>query len=577
VARKLKASIRIDPVGDYARAAAGGKIVCSTWVRLAAERHLRDLNDGGGRGLYFDCDAAQHALDFFAFTRHSKGEWAGQQFKPEPFQQFIWGSLFGWKRENGLRRFRVAHLELARGNGKTTLLSAGGLYLLVGDGEPGAEIYCAATKKDQAKILFNEAERMRTASPALKKRIASFRNNMSITGTASKFEPLGADADTLDGLNVHGAFLDEFHEHKSRGLWDKLQTAMGKRRQPIIFTITTAGDDADSICWDQHEYAMNVLLQTVQDDTFFAFIACIDEEDDWKDESNWIKANPGLGNMVKIEELRDQANRAKQQLSALNSFLRYRMNRWVSGENAAIRMDDWNRCVGFSLEGRDPKKLRAEIEEKLAGRRCFIAIDLSSTEDLTSLVKLFPPEEDDPWIVIPHFWLPEKNIERKVKEKRVPYDVWVREGWIVATEGDVVDYDVIQEQLLADVQRYQVAEIPFDPWNATKFATDLQKAGIAAEVLMKFPQTLAMFAEPTKQLLEVLIPTRKIAHLANPVLAWNAANLVVYTDPNGSMRPKKKSSRGKIDGIVALLMALGRAIASTGGQTYDGPDEVFLI
>lgn len=562
-----------DPVASYARDVAGGKIVASRWVRLACERHLRDLEEGPKRGLNFDLASAHHALGFFAFTKHSKGEWAGQPFEPEPFQQFIWGSLFGWKRANGLRRFRVAHLELARGNGKTTLLSAGGLYLLAGDGEPGAEVYCAATKKDQAKILFSEAERMRSASPALKKRISSFRNNLNIPGTASKFEPLGADADTLDGLNVHGAIIDEFHEHKSRELWDKLQTAMGKRRQPIIFTITTAGDDADSICWEQHEYAMKVLEGIAQDDSFFAFIACIDQDDDWKDESCWIKANPGLGNLVKVEELRDQANRAKQQLSALNAFLRYRMNRWVSGESAAIRMDDWKACVGASLEGNPPRALRSEMEQRLEGRRCFIALDLSSTEDLTAMVKLFPPEADEPWIVIPHFWLPEKNIERKVKEWRVPYDVWTSEGFILATEGDVVDYDAPKNQVLADVERYQVVEISFDPWNATQFANDLQKAGVPAERLVKFPQTTAMFAEPTKKLLEVLIPKRKIAHLGNPVLSWNAANLVVWTDPNGSMRPKKKTGRGKIDGMVATIMALGRGISSaadTGPQSEPG-------
>ena len=547
-------------------------------MRLAAERHLRDLREGEARGLHFDRDAAKHALDFFAFTRHSKGEWAGDEFKPEPFQQFIWGSLFGWKRSNGLRRFRMAHLELARGNGKTTLLSAGGLYLLVADGEPGAEVYCAATKKDQAKILFSEAERMRAASPSLKKRIASFRNNMNIPGTASKFEPLGADADTMDGLNVHGAIIDEFHEHKSRELLDKLQTGMGKRRQPMSITITTAGDNADSPCFDQHEYSIKILEQIIVDDTFFAFIASLDEGDDWQDERNWSKANPALGTLVKIEELRDQANRAKQQLSALNPFLRYRMNRWVSGENAAIRMEDWKQCVGFPLVGTDPKKLRDDIEQRLEGRACFIAVDLSSTEDLTSSVKLFPPEEDEPWIAIPHFWLPEANVERRVKEYRLPYDVWVREGFVIPTEGDVVDYDAPKRQILADMERYQVAEVSFDPWNATQFANDLQRDGVDAEMLVKFPQTISMFAEPTKKLLEVLIPTKKIAHLGNPVLSWMASNLIVWTDPNGSMRPKKKTSRGKIDGMVALIMALGRAIANptAGGQIYDGPEEVFL-
>jgi len=576
-------SIKIDtrhPAERYARDVISGAIVASKWVILACKRHVRDLAEGTARGLYFDTAAAQRAIDFFKFLNHSKGKWAGESFQLEPWQQFIVYSLFGWKRTaDGMRRYRTAHVEVARKNGKTTLWAGVGLYLFFADGEPGAEVYCAATKKDQAKILFSEAERMRSASPGLKKRIASFRNNMNIVGTASKFEPLGADEDTLDGLNPHGALVDELHAHKTRGLWDVLETALGARRQPLMAAITTAGSDRESICWKQHEYGEKVLEGINHDDTFFVFIACIDEEDDWEDERNWIKGNPNLGVSISVEDLRDRALKAKQMPSARNSFLRLRLNKWTNSETAAIKAEDWRECVGFSLAGKDAKVLRGEVEKQLEGRECFLAVDLASTEDIACSGKLFPPlDESEPYIFIPHFYVPEERLDEKIKQWRQPYDVWAREGWLIATEGNVIDYDVIQEQVLSDFERYQVRELAFDPWNATQFINNLQKAGIAIERMVKFPQTMQMFAPPTKLLLEVLIPNRRIAHLGNPPLAWMASNLLVREDSNGGQRPVKGTGIGKIDGMVTLDMCLGRAIASPdGGGIYSGPEEVLLV
>jgi phage terminase large subunit-like protein len=575
-------SIKIDikhPAEKYARDVVAARIIASKWVTLACKRHLEDLVAGADRGLWFDPTSAQRAIDFFKFLKHSKGKWAGESFTLEPWQQFIVYSLFGWKQADGTRRFRFAHVEVARKNGKTTLWAGVGLYLFFADGEPGAEVYCAATKKDQAKILFSEAERMRSASPGLKKRIASFRNNMNIPGTASKFEPLGADEDTLDGLNPHGALVDELHAHKTRGLWDVLETAMGARRQPLMAAITTAGSDRESICWKQHEYGEKILTGINHDDSFFVFIACLDEDDDWEDERNWGKANPNLGISVNVEDLRARALKAKQMPSALNSFLRLRLNKWTNSETAAIRVEDWRKCIGFSMEGKDARSLRSEMEEALAGRECFLGVDLASTEDIACSGKLFPPiEETDPYIFIPHFYVPEERLEEKIAEWRQPYDVWAREGFLVATEGNVIDYDVIGQQVLSDFERYQVRELTFDPWNATQFANNLQKAGIAPEKLVKFPQTTGTFAEPTKQLLEVLIPNRKIAHLGNPVLTWMASNLLIKEDNNGFKRPVKGKGRGKIDGLVSLIMALGRAIAAPGDNgVYSGPEEVLLV
>jgi phage terminase large subunit-like protein len=555
--------IKKHPAEVYARMAASGKLVCSKWVRLAAKRHLDDIEEGHKRGLYFDPRAAQDALDFFGFLRHSKGEFAGNEFVLADWQIFIVWSLFGWRRSGGTRRFRSAYVEVARKNGKSTLCAGIGLYLFFADGEPGAEVYCAATKRDQARIVFQEAARMRDASPGLSKRIKKFRDNMHIEGTASKFEPLGSDEDTLDGLNIHGAIVDELHKHKTRAVLDVLDTATGARRQPVVFKITTAGYDRESVCWKEHEYACRVLEGLNQDDTCFSFIAGLDEGDDWEDEENWPKANPNLNVSVKLDDLRRKANKAKQEPSSLNAFLRLHLNVWTNQENAAILIEEWNACVGFSLAGKDVKILRAETEKRLEGRRCYIGVDLSSTEDVTASVKLFPPvEEAEPWIVIPHFWLPEDNLHKKITQWRQPFDVWEREGFLLSTDGNVIDYDAVKAQVLKDCERYQVVEIAFDPWNATQFSNDLQSAGVPIERLVKYAQTISMFAEPTKRLLEEFIPTRKIAHLGNPVLRWMASNLIVKEDNNGNKRPVKKTGRGKIDGIVALLMALGRVIAN---------------
>jgi phage terminase large subunit-like protein len=561
-----KPSTKDHPAEIYARQAASGAIVVSKWVRMAAKRHLRDLETGHTRGIYFDPLAAERAIGFFSFLRHSKGEWAGKEFELSPWQLFILWCLFGWRREGGVRRFRSAYVEVARKNGKSTLCAGVGLYLFCADGEPGAEVYCLATKKDQARIVFVEAERMRAASPSLAKRIVKFRDNMNVPKTSSKFEPLGSDEDTLDGLNIHGAIVDELHAHKTRALLDVIDTATGARRQPLLFKITTSGSDRETVCWKEHEYGTKVLegIATGDDaDATFVYIAGLDPGDDWKDEANWPKANPNLEISVKIDDLRRKANKAKNDPSSLNAILRLHFNVWTNQETAAIDVDKWNLCTGYSLAGKDAKVLRAELEEQLAGRRCYLAVDLSSTEDVTAAVKLFPPDEEGaPYIAIPHFYLPEDNLQKKIEEWRVPYDVWVREGFITATDGNVVDYDVVKAQILSDVERYDVTEITFDPWNATQFANDLQKAGIPEEKLVKFPQTIAMYAEPTKRLLETLIPAKRLAHLGNPVLRWMASNLLVKEDNNGNKRPVKKSKRGKIDGIVALLMALGRSISN---------------
>lgn len=554
--------IKIDvghPAEKYCRDAAAGRILVARNVALACRRHLRDLEEGHKRGLYFDPRAAQHALDFFIFLKHSKGEYAGKSFELEPWQQFIVYAIFGWKRAGGLRRFRKAYVEVARKNGKSTLCAGIGLYLFFADGEPGAEVYIAATKKDQARICFKEAERMRKASPAIAKRTQAFRDNMCIPNSASKFEPLGADEDTLDGLNVSGAIIDEYHAHKTDKVYDVIDTATGARRQPLIWTITTAGDNLEGPCKKQHDYCENVLEQIFEDDDLFCIIFGLDPEDreKWHTEANWIKANPNLRISVNIEDLRGKATTAKNLPSKLKGFLTKHLNVWVQGGGEKlIQPEDWNKCVGFSLQGIDARVLRGQVLEKLAGRRCVAALDLSSKVDLTAYVKLFFPTDDDPhWIVIPEFYVPADNVQVRVETDHVQYDVWIREGFITATDGNVIDYDAIKEKILADTKLYQVDEIAFDTWNATHIANQLTADGAT---MVEFKQTFAHMSEPTKNL-EVMVKKKSIAHLAHPVLRWCINNLVTKQNDNGDIRPVKSKKTEKIDGAVALIMAIGRA------------------
>ena len=303
----------IDEVTAYARAVLAGEISACELIKAACRRHLRDLEDGGSRGLAWRPDAAQFRIGFYPrFLRHSKGEWARKPFDLSPWQKFIVGSIFGWKRANGTRRYRYAYIEVPRKNGKSQLAAGIGLDMLLCDGEAGAEVYATATKKEQARIIFDEAKRMVANSPALKAEVKPFKLNLSVDQTASKFEPLSSDEKTLDGLNPHCVLVDELHAHKTRALLDVMDTAMGARRQPLIVIITTAGDTAPgSVYANEHEYARNVLEGTLENDDVFAFVATLDKDDRWDDPEAWAKANPNWGVSVNFDDMRRQATKAK--------------------------------------------------------------------------------------------------------------------------------------------------------------------------------------------------------------------------------------------------------------------------
>jgi len=540
---------------EYIAAVISGEIVAGELVRLACQRHARDLEDGHTRGLRFDRAKAQRVIDFFGFLRHSKGEWANQQFTLEPWQQALTWILFGWVHTGtGYRRFRTAIVELARKNGKSTWAAGVALFLTIADGEQGAEVFSVAVKRDQARLVHGEATRMVAKSPSISKVLKRGRDNLHSLQSNSKFEPLAYEEDSLDGLNPHGVIADEVHAWKNRLLWDVLFTAMGARRQPLLLGISTAGYDRESVFFQQHDYSIKVLKGIVEDDSWFCWITCLDEEDDWEDESTWVKANPNLGTTIRLEELRSAAAKAKASPAELNSFLRLRLNKWTSSHTAWMPMDKWELCsapVGA---------------EALKGRPCFGGLDLSTTTDVSAFVLLFPPCGDDrKWSVLPNLFLPEEAIEQRSKRDRVPYDQWRRQGFFNLTPGNVIDYDYIRAKVQELASQYDIREIAFDRYNSSQIVTQLMGDGFT---MVPFGQGYVDMNSPVKRLMELVL-TGDLAHGGNPVLRWMANNCMAATDPAGNIKLDKSKSREKIDGMVALAMALGRAILTPITDDFD--------
>lgn len=552
------------------------------YERLAIERQKRDLalarqQGGHPRGLWYDAAAGERVVEFIEkFCRHHKGEWAGNLIELQGWQKdrFI-RPLFGWKRADGTRRFRTGWIEIARKNTKTTSAAGCGLYLMVGDGEPGAEIYCTATKEAQAKILHRDATAMVKASPELKRFVRVYRNNLSCARLGSKFEPLGADSTTLDGLNPHGHIPDEVHAHKDHGVWNVLDTGMGARRQPLTLAITTAGTyDKESVGWQKHEYATQVLEGfngSFEDDSFFAYVAAIDDDDDPFDPANWGKANPSLNVSIRETYLAEQAVKAQRDPTFYNDFLRLHLNRWVQQETRWLSVERWRDCDPVSPER--ALETRAQREEALAGRECYAGLDLSSRLDLTALVLAFQ-NPDGTFDLVCRFWLPEETIREHEKKGKRMYAQWEREGWLTATPGEIIDYGFIRAELGRLREKFQITEVAMDPHNATQIATELREQD--GFTTLDFQQGFKSMSEPSKAF-EALIVARKIRHGGHPILRWNVGNAAVRRDPAGGIKPDKDAAKDKIDGLVAAIMATGRATLSPGGSGGSYLDEGPLL
>jgi len=544
-----------DPVTGFARLVVAGKQPAGRLQILACQRHLADLKSGKKRGLQFDVEEAEKAIKFFSFLKHSKGKWAGESFILAPWQAFVVGSLFGWKREDGRRRFRTAYNEVPRKNGKSTLSAGIGLRLAFFDREPGAEVYCAATKREQAKIVFDEAARMRKKTPALAKRISAFVGNLHVEATASKLQPLGADADSTDGLNIHGAVVDELHAHKTRAMVDVLETATSARTQPLVFYITTAGTDRNSVCWASHEYGVKVLEGIVEDDTLFVFIACADEGDDWRNPKTWAKANPNLGISVHLDDLKRKAARAREIPSEQNAFRRLHCNEWTESISVWIPDDVWMRGD------------KSVDETALAGRPCYAGLDLGQTQDINAFVLVFP-DDDGAYDVVCRFWCPGDRIPERARKDRAPYDIWERQGLLIATGGNIADLDFIEWQILDLARKFDIKEIAFDRYMALQIITHL-KDQLGEARVVDFGQGFVSMSAPTKELQRLALEG-KLRHGGNPVLRWMNKNVSIRMDAAGNLKIDKAKSTEKVDGMVALAEALGRAIVHINGPSiYD--------
>lgn len=526
----------------YGRAVLAGKIPVCKWTRLGIERHYRDLENGHKRGLWFSDAHAQHMLESFLFLRHSKGEWAGKQFELAPWQLFWHAVAFGWMRDDGTRRFREVWKEVPRKNGKSTDLAGVGIYLFEFDGEGGAEVYTAATKLEQAKITHSEAVRMVESSPLLRRHIGIRRDELYNLqpGRADKFEPLGRDSKSLDGLNPHGALLDEVHAHPNREIYDVIKSGVGARRQWMIYQITTAGFDLSSFGYEQHQYAEQVLEGVFDDDEFLAIIYTVDDEHRWDDPVEWAKANPNLGISVYESNLQAACEQAKRKPTEQPNFKTKRLNIWVTGGEKWIPVSTWR-------ERGDALKL-----EDFAGEECFIGIDLAEKNDIAALCLIFQRAGKFFFFFRYYFHADgarEKNNHHLAK--------WALEGYLTLNDGNATDFDVIKADLLKYKVMFQVKEVPYDPKFAAYFANKLIEEGLP---MVEISQTSKHFTLPIIEV-ENLVLEKKLLHDGNPMTDWMMSNVVMRESKfSGLKHPTKEKPENKIDGPVAMLLAAGRAL-----------------
>ena len=568
-----------DPTTAYALAVVAGEIVAGRMVRQACQRHLDDLETGHERGLKFDVDAAQKVFNFFSLLCLD-GD-SDKPFKLMPFAEFILGCLFGWKAADGYRRFRNAYIEMAKGNAKSVIAAGVGLYGLVADGEQAAEIYPAATTREQAGIVFRDARNMANANEWLSQMLEVGVNNISFEQTLSFMRPVSSEHRGLDGKRVHMALIDEIHEHPTPMVVDKMRAGTKGRRQALIYETTNAGYDRQSVCWHHHEYSAKILDGMVQDDGWFAYVCTLDvcdachaagkttpddtcpTCDDWRDPDTWIKANPSIGTIVTVKYLEEQVREAIGMPSKANLVKRLNFCLWTQSSVRAIPSDKWQLC-GHNAE---PLEWRRRMLEELRGRPCLGGLDLGSTADLTALVLLFWQQEK-PWPVLPFFWVPEDSVRTRSSKDRVPYDLWVQQGFMTPTPGAVTDYDKVRldisgwggdpdEPVDNLTAAFGIEELAIDnKFQGQQLATQLLNDGLDVKA---YGQGYTAMACPAKTLLEWIIAGH-IDHGNNPVLTWMAANAATETHTDGYIKFSKAKSTERIDGIVSATMCVGLAM-----------------
>ena len=515
----------------------------------------------------YDKSAADYAVAFIENLCHTKGTWAGKPFELIDWQEQIIRDLFGTLKPNGYRQFNTAYIEIPKKQGKSELAAAVALLLTCGDGEERAEVYGCAADRQQAAIVFDVAADMVRMCPALNKRvkILASQKRLIYTPTNSFYQVLSAEAYSKHGFNIHGVVFDELHTQPNRKLFDVMTKGSGDARmQPLYFLITTAGTDTHSICYETHQKAKDIIEGRKIDPTFYPVIYGADESDDWTDPKVWKKANPSLDITVGIDKVKAACESAKQNPGEENSFRQLRLNQWVKQEVRWMPMEKWDKCA-FSID-----------EDELEGRVCYGGLDLSSTTDITSFVLVFPPlDEEDKYIILPYFWIPEDNLTLRVNRDHVPYDVWERQGCLQTTEGNVVHYGFIEQFIERLGERFNIREIAFDRWGAVQMVQNLESMGFT---VVPFGQGFKDMSPPTKELMKLVLE-QKIAHGSHPVLRWNMDNIYIRTDPAGNIKADKEKSTEKIDGAVATIMALDRAIRcgnDHGASVYDDRGLLFI-
>lgn len=554
---KQASTSKRDPASVFAQKVVAGKIVAGPHVRAACNRHLKDLDTGHLRGLKFDADSAGRAIGFFAdVLRLNGGEYEGKPYELLDWQCFIVGSLFGWMGPDGFRRFRVAYVETAKGSGKSPLAAGIGLYGLMADGEAGAEIYAAATKKDQAMVLFRDAVAMVDHSPELSARITKSGTGLNVWNlawlqTRSFFKPIASD-DGQSGPRPHISLLDELHEHKDAYVIEMLKAGQKSRRQALQLAITNSGTNKQTVCWDYHEYGAKVSAGSLQDDTFFAFICSLDDGDDpFKDEKCWYKANPSLRfGLPGMRYLREQVSQARGMPSKESIVRRLNFCQWVEASSPWISGDVWFACKDESFD-----------LDNLIGRACYGGLDLSSTQDLTALVLQFEPTESDPhWRQVEWFWLPGDGLHEKGDKDRVPYARWREEGHLEALPGRAINKLAVARRAAEIASMYDLKALAFDRWRIEDFLMICRQEGIDLP-LQPFGQGFKDMAPAVDEYERRLIGG-ELRHRGNPVMTWCAANAVVMSDPAGNRKVAKEKATGRVDGIVAGIMATGVSITA---------------
>ncbi len=500
------------------------------------------------RDSHYDEEQADYVVNFIQCLCHTKGRWAGKPFILMPWQEEIIRNIFGVVKQNGKRQFTTAYIEIPKKNGKSELAAAIALFLLFGDGEASPEVYGAAADRQQASIVFDVGRVMCEMTPALEKRskIKAATKRIDNLYNNGFYQVLSAEVGTKHGLNVSGLVLDEVHAQPNRKLYDVLTKGSGDaREQPLYFLITTAGNDINSICYELHQKAKDIIEGRKTDPTFFPVIYGADDDDDWTDPKVWKKANPSLGETIQMDKVKAACESAKQNPAEENSFRQLRLNQWVKQSIRWMPMDKWDACA-FPVD-----------EDKLKGRVCYGGLDLSSTTDLTSFCLVFPPmDENDKYYVLPYFWLPEETLDLRVRRDHVNYDVWEKQGYIQTTEGNVVHYGYIEKFIEKLGEKFNIRDIAFDRWGATQMVQDLEGMGFN---VVAMGQGFASMSPPTKELMKLTLE-KKIAHGGHPVLRWNMDNIYIRQDPAGNIKADKEKSTEKIDGAIACIMALDRAI-----------------